>query len=155
MNTGGKNALVLLVGVSGCGKSTWGKKFAQDNDLTYLSSDELRGKFGKDESDQTVSGQVFPYMYRETYRLLEEGKSVLIDATNLTRKDRKKFLKAADTVGAYKVAVVFELNRDTLIARQEARAASGGRRVPDYAIDRMIQMYQKPDDTEFNRIIWK
>ena len=151
----GKNALVLLIGVSGCGKSTWGKKFAQENKMMYLSSDETRAKLGKSEDDQTVTPQVFNFLHKEVDRLLREGKSVMVDATNINRRDRKDFINSANKYDAYKVAVAFELDRETLIKRQETRASQGGRRVPDWVIDKMLGKYEPPTDQEFDRIIWK
>jgi len=150
-----KNALILLVGVSGSGKSTWGKKFAQENNIIYLSSDEYRAKFGKGETDQSITPVVFAYLEKKVKELLSQGKSVMVDATNLTRRDRKGFINAANETGAYKIAVVFEVDREELIARQEKRASSGGMRVPDYAIDRMLARYRRPDETEFDKIIDK
>jgi predicted kinase len=150
-----KNALILLVGISGSGKSTWGKKFSQDNNITYLSSDEYRAKFGKNEDDQSVTPQVFAYLKRKVDELLSQGKSVMVDATNLTKRDRKDFLDSANKTETYKIAVVFEVSRDELVARQEKRASVGGRRVPDWVIDKMINKYQRPDETEFDKVINK
>jgi protein phosphatase len=155
MNTEGKTALVMTVGVSGCGKSTWGKKFAQENNIIYLSSDETRAKFGKGEDDQSVTPAVFSYLNHEVDRLLSTGNSVMVDATNINRKDRRKFLDAALKYDAYKIAVAFECDRETLVRRQDTRAAQGGRRVPDWVIDKMLMKYEKPTEQEFNKIIWK
>ena len=50
-----KKALIILVGPPASGKSTWGKKFAADNQVEYVSTDEIRGQIGAGEGDQSVS----------------------------------------------------------------------------------------------------
>ena len=59
--------IYLTVGAPACGKSTFVKSyisaFPQEN--SYLSSDELRAVFGKDETDQSVSYQVFSHIFEE------------------------------------------------------------------------------------------
>ena len=49
------NTLYITVGLPGSGKSTYVKNFIKDKDVEYLSSDELRAIYGKDETDQSVT----------------------------------------------------------------------------------------------------
>ena len=150
-----KVVLVVLIGAPGSGKSTWGKKFAEEHRLTYISSDELRARFGSGENDQTVSGAVFGYIKRTIPQFLSSGKSVLIDATSMSKSDRKNYIKFADEVGAYKIGVAFEVDRNTLIKRNQERGTKGGRNVPVEVIDRMLGKYQRPDSTEFDKVVIK
>lgn len=150
-----KVVLVVMVGAPASGKSTFGKKFAEEHGLNYISSDELRARFGTGENDQTVSGAVFGYIKRTIPQLLSSGKSVLIDATSMSKSDRKDYVKFADAVGAYKIAVTFEVDRNTLIKRNQERGAKGGRNVPVEVIDRMLSKYQRPDSTEFDKVVVK
>lgn len=150
-----RHALIVLVGAPGSGKSTWGKKFAEENGLKYLSSDESRAKFGKGEEDQSVTPMVFSYLQRVVEQLLEQKKSVMVDATNINRKDRKAFVDAANKHGAYKIAVVFERDKETLKKQVANRVASGGRDIPDFVFDKMLAKYQRPDEIEFDKVISK
>ena len=150
-----RNALILLVGVAGSGKSTWGKKFAQEQNIKYLSSDETRAQFGTGPEDQTVTGQVYGYLEHIVDNLLEQKKSVMIDATNIYRKDRKAFLNSAKKYGAYTIAVVFERPKETLMKQIAKRVAAGGRDIPEHVIDRMLARYQRPEETEFDKIVDK
>jgi len=155
-NINHKLVLIVLVGPPGSGKSTWGKKFAQDHNLNYISTDELRARFGSGEDDQTVSGAVFGYVKRIIPQLLSTGKSVLIDATSMSRRDRKDYIKFADAVGAYKIAIAFEVDRNTLIKRNQERGEKGGRNVPVEVIDRFLGKYQRPDSSEgFDKVVIK
>ena len=140
-----ENKLIVLVGVSGCGKSTFAEQYLKDNpDTVYLSSDKIRGIIGKDESDQSVTPQVFGLIKRNTDQSLAAGKSVMIDATSLNPKERRDYLDAARKYDVDAIAYVFERTKEELMANQEKRKAGGGRRVPDEILDRMIAKYIRP-----------
>lgn len=141
--------LVITVGAPGSGKSTWVENYKLTHPyMTFLSSDFLRGFFGKDENDQSVSAIVFEHMENEVDRLLSENKDVCIDATNMHRKARKVWINLAKKHGAMIIAYVFVVNRDTLIERNQKRGAAGGRNVPVDVIDRMLTNYVEPSKEE-------
>lgn len=134
----------------GSGKSTYAKRFIANHaePITYLSSDELRAKFGTSEEDQTVTPQVFGYIKREVESLLKNGKNVMVDATNVNRKDRNDSITTAKKYGARVTAFVFEMNRAGLIKRNADRGKQGGRVVPDWVIDKMLAKYEAPSNAE-------
>jgi len=137
--------LVITVGAPGSGKSTWVEEYKLTHPyMIFLSSDFLRGFFGKDENDQSVSAQVFRHMESEVDRLLSEGKDVCIDATNMHRKARKVWIEYARKHGAMLTAYVFIVDRNTLIERNQKRGETGGRNVPVDVIDRMLTNYVEP-----------
>ena len=141
--------LVITVGAPGSGKSTWVENYKLTHPyMTFLSSDFLRGFFGKDENDQSVSAIVFEHMENEVDRLLSENKDVCIDATNMHRKARKVWINLAKKHDAMIIAYVFVVNRDTLIERNQKRGAAGGRNVPVDVIDRMLTNYVEPSKEE-------
>jgi len=150
-----KNTLYVCVGAPGSGKSTWSKQLVKDNDnVIRLCPDEFRALVGTGEDDMSVSHIAFNITYEETDKILSNGKSVVIDATNMYKKARKKFLKIADKYNCNKVAVVFEMTKENLIERNIQRSMNGGRRVPDDVIDRMLTSYQTPTNDEFNSIVF-
>ena len=55
---GKKKALIILVGPPS-GKSTWGKKFAKENNVEYISTSAIRAQIGSGEGDQSVSREAF------------------------------------------------------------------------------------------------
>lgn len=143
----------LLVGAPGSGKSTWGKNMVQVNpEVIRLCPDEFRAKLGWGEGDQSVSALAFETVKREMGKALDEGKSVLIDATNMYRKARKDFLNIAKGREAKTIAVVFECSKETLMQRNEKRGKEGGRIVPEDVIDRMLGRYERPDEIEFDKV---
>ena len=66
--------LILLVGPSAAGKSTFAEKYIRENpDTLYLSSDQLRKDLTGDENNQTVNGQVFGIIKSRTDENLKNG----------------------------------------------------------------------------------
>jgi predicted kinase len=141
--------LIVLVGISGAGKSTFADKYLAENpDTQYLGSDKIRGIIGKSEDDQTVTPQVFGIIKRKLDEYLRDGKSVMVDATSLNPKERRDYLETARKYDVPAVAYAFERTKDQLIANQEKRKAGGGRRVPDFVIDKMLAKYVRPSTGE-------
>ena len=142
------NTLYIAVGLPGSGKSTYAKNFIKDKDIEYLSSDELRAKFGSGETDQTCTNQVFSYIKRKVDEFLKDGKNVLVDATSVNRKERSDYINTAKKYGAKVVAIVFKMDRQGLIDRNKKRGEQGGRVVPDWVIDKMLNKFEEPSYSE-------
>ena len=150
--TGDKNkALIILVGPPASGKSTWGKKFAQENNLTYVSTDAIRAELGKGEDDQTVSSQAFATARARVSSALGAGKSAMIDATSVTQKARKNWINLGRGHGAYIIAVTFEVPREELLRRDAKRE----RHVGPEIVDRFLNKYERPSNTEVDKVIVK
>jgi len=145
----------VLVGVSGAGKSTFIDSFLKKNpNVVVYSSDKLRAILGTSEEDQSVSGQVFSTIKYNLDRDLFQGKSVMIDATSLNRKERKDYVVIGEKHNAEMVAYVFERDKDTIMKNQQKRKSSGGREVPEWVIDKMFSKYTRPSREErFDKII--
>jgi predicted kinase len=73
-------ALVLLIGTSGCGKSTFAKRHFLDYEV--ISSDQCRGWVSNDDKDQSASHDAFKLLYYLTEVRLRRGLLTVIDATN-------------------------------------------------------------------------
>jgi protein phosphatase len=144
--------VIILIGPPGSGKTTWGKFYAEKNGIVRICPDEIRGKIGIDENDQSVSYAAFGIAYSTMENVLAQDKSVMIDATNMYRKTRKRFLKIARAHGAQTMAVVFEVDKKTLMERNKNRGKAGGRNVGETIIDDMLSRYQRPENTEFDVI---
>jgi len=147
-----KNVAVILIGPPASGKSTWGEKFAIDNQYTYLSSDRNRARLGRNEDDQSVSAQAFALLKEEMESRLNNGENVVVDACFCSKKARKDFVNIAKKKLAHLRAITFEFPREILLERNSKRADEGGRNVPVDVIDRMIGNYEKPQSPEFDEI---
>ena len=142
------NTLYIAVGLPGSGKSTYAKNFIKGKDIEYLSSDELRAVYGKDETDQSVTSIVFGHIKRKVDEFLKDGKNVLVDATSVNRRERSDYINSAKKYGAKVVALVFKMDRQGLIDRNKKRGEQGGRIVPDWVIDKMLAKYEEPSFAE-------
>lgn len=79
----------MTVGLPASGKSTYAHLLGCE----VVSSDAIRLELFGDENDQNHNGEVFNELHRRIRSAINENKDVVYDATNLSRKRRKNFLK--------------------------------------------------------------
>lgn len=138
--------IVLAIGLPGSGKSAW---FARRG-IVPLSSDLLRQLLFDDPADQRLPHFVFEAL-RDLLRLrLLAGRRVAyIDATNITRRDRRPFFALARKFGCVVDAIFFDVPVEDCLERNRRRP----RRVPEAAILRMARRMEPPTREEgFRRI---
>ena len=135
---GAQQKVVVLVGIAGSGKSTWAKQ-------SVLSSDEIRRLLRDDETDQTIHRVVFNTLRDLLRRRLELGAAVTyIDATNLTRRERRPYIKIAAAYGCVAEAVFFDTSLDVCLERNLVRQ----RNVPEDVLRMMAAKLQIPSSEE-------
>ncbi len=112
-------SLILLIGPSGCGKST----FAAKNFLSteVVSSDRCRGIVSDDENNQAATKEAFDLLHYIVRQRLTLGKLTVVDATNVRQEDRKALVKIARDCLCLSAAIVFKIDKEICIARNEHR----------------------------------
>ena len=100
-------SLVVLVGASGSGKSTFARKHFKPTEI--LASDECRALISDDENNQTITPEAFELLYYIAAKRLALGKLVVVDATNVQQRDRRGLLRLAREYHVFPIAVVLDL----------------------------------------------
>lgn len=126
-------SLVLLVGVSGSGKSTFARTHFRPTEI--LSSDACRALLSDDEADQSATTDAFALLRWIAAKRLARGKLAVIDATNVQEWARAQFVELAREANVPVVAIVFDL--PDAIARE--RNLSRDRSVPGEVIEQQAQ----------------
>lgn len=119
------DALVVLAGASGSGKSTFARRHFLPDEI--LSSDAFREMMFGDARDQGATGEVFRELHATAAARLREGLIVVVDATNVVAWDRQALLRLSERHGRPCVAIVFDLPLEQCLS---ANAARRGRVVP-------------------------
>ena len=132
--------LILLIGPPGSGKTTYAKKYiAEHNNTIHLSSDKIRAELWGNEATQGDNNEVFSLMQSRAIEALNNGQSVVYDATNITRKDRAYIISLCPKFVKIEAHVVWA-PIETCIERDAVRERTVGKEV----IDRMLKRFQAP-----------
>ncbi len=112
-------ALVVLIGASGSGKSTFAAKHFLGTEV--ISSDACRALVSDDDTDQDVTGDAFELVRAIAEKRLKNRKLAVIDATNVRPSDRKAWVEIARRWHALPVAIVIEPGIDICVERNKSR----------------------------------
>lgn len=112
-------SLVVLVGASGSGKSTFARKHFKPTEV--LSSDFCRGLVADDENSQTSTPDAFEVLHFIAAKRLAAGRLTVVDATNVQMEARKPLVALARQFHCLPVAIVFNLTEKLCHERNEGR----------------------------------
>ncbi|PSB32127.1 polynucleotide kinase-phosphatase [Chlorogloea sp. CCALA 695] len=112
-------SLVVLMGASGAGKSSFAKKHFKSTEV--ISSDFCRGLICDDENNQAVSKDAFAVVHYIAAKRLAAGKLTVIDATNVQKEDRKHLLELAKEYHCLPVAIALNLPEQLCHDRNQQR----------------------------------
>jgi len=113
------DALVLLVGAAGSGKSTFARRHFPDE--ASVSSDRFRGLLTGNEADQRVSQAAFELLHQAIGSRLEAGLLTVVDATTLDLLSRATPLDRARRSRRPALAIVFALPAEVCLRRNRTR----------------------------------
>lgn len=130
--------LILLVGIPGSGKTTYAKERLNSNTI-HLSSDSIREELYGNESIQGNPSEVFSLMQTRAVEALNEGKDVIYDATNITRKDRACIINLCPKFVKIEAHIIWAPIEECI-----GRDAKRDRTVGQEVIDRMLKKFQAP-----------
>jgi protein phosphatase len=112
-------ALVVLVGASGSGKSTFARKHFKPTEI--LSSDDCRGLVSDDENNQAATNDAFDVLHFIARKRLTRGLLTVVDATNVQPEARKSLVTLAREHHVLPVAIVLDLPEKVCRDRNSSR----------------------------------
>jgi predicted kinase len=115
--------LILAVGLPGSGKSTFARRLAPKLSAAVLESDALRRLlFGQPTYGALESQRLFEAIRASARELLEHGRNVIVDATNVKESDRQPFYALARDTGARLIALRFTAPQPVIEQRLTRRS---------------------------------
>lgn len=111
--------LVVLVGASGAGKSTFARRHFRATEV--VSSDTCRALVADDENDQAASGDAFALLHALVGLRLRRGRLTVVDATNVQASARKGLLALSREHDCLAVAIVLDVPVAVSAARNAMR----------------------------------
>jgi protein phosphatase len=111
--------LVLLVGPTGSGKSSFAAKHFRPTEV--VSSDDCRGIVSDDANDQAATADAFELLHYIVAKRLKGRRLTVVDATNVKPEDRASLIRLGRDYHALTVAFVFNIDAEICIARNRER----------------------------------
>ena len=134
-----KNTLIVLAGISGSGKSTFAEILEESN-FGRVCPDLIRKKLYGDESIQGNGKEVF----QEAFDILSyygaNDFDCVFDATNTTKKARKKIIEKANPHFDFILCYYFAPDLTQSITNQKKRE----RQVPIDVVVRQVNKWETP-----------
>jgi predicted kinase len=110
--------LVVSVGISGAGKTTFGNKL---ENTTIICPDDIRKELTGDISDQSRNVEVWRIAYDRLRKSLENGEDVYFSATTLTSKSLKTLLDTVEYLKPEIIIYAFEDSRDWKLCEKRVK----------------------------------
>lgn len=125
-------SLVVLIGATGSGKSTFARSHFKPTEV--ISSDFCRGLVADDENDQSASGDAFDVLHYIAGKRLAAGRRTVVDATNVQPESRRQLVRLAREYDVLPIAIVLDLPEAVCAERNAARPDRAG--LPRHVIKR-------------------
>lgn len=139
--------LLLTIGLPGSGKSALLKRLGLPRpDMAVVTPDRIRWEFFGVTFDPAVEPEVWTVVRAAVRGNLRRGRSVALDATNLTRAWRSGWLRLARRYGHPVVGVHFDLSLKQVRKQNRMRVPEWV--VPEAVIAEMARMLEPPTEAE-------
>ncbi|KOV77846.1 MULTISPECIES: polynucleotide kinase-phosphatase [unclassified Streptomyces] len=112
-------SLVVLVGASGSGKSTFARRHFKPTEV--ISSDFCRGLVSDDENDQSATRDAFDVLHYIAGKRLAAGRRTVVDATSVQQDSRRQLIALAKQYDVLPIAIVLDVPEEVCAERNAAR----------------------------------
>ncbi|MFD8380480.1 polynucleotide kinase-phosphatase [Streptomyces sp. NPDC059679] len=112
-------ALVVLIGTTGSGKSTFARRHFLPTQI--VSSDVCRGLVADDENDQSATPEAFDLLHYIAGKRLAAGRLTVVDATNVQPQARRSLIELAREHDVLPVAIVLDVPESVCVRRNAER----------------------------------
>ena len=155
--------MIMMCGLPASGKSTWVKHFLKETKLQWeiCSTDDIIMEYAKEngllyhEAFRKISFKdvVEKQFFDKINQCMNEGKNIIIDQTNISKKSRQKKLRLIPE-SYIKIAVVFDLLEEERRERQIKRDILERKFVQNNVIDSMRENQELDlKDENFHSVI--
>lgn len=122
-----KPAFIVVSGLPGTGKSYFCRRLAERTPVIILESDILRRTlFPSPDYSAAESARLFQAIHHLIERLLKRGIPTVLDATNLSERNRERFYHIAYQLNARLILVRVEAPPEVVQERLKNRAEGTG-----------------------------
>ncbi|MFI1732770.1 polynucleotide kinase-phosphatase [Streptomyces acidicola] len=112
-------SLVVLIGASGSGKSTFARRHFKPTEV--ISSDFCRGLVADDENDQSASRDAFDVLHYIAGKRLAAGRRTVVDATSVQQESRRQLVDLAKKYDVLPIAIVLDVPEEVCAERNAGR----------------------------------
>lgn len=141
--------LIMLVGLPGSGKSTKAEEYKKQGYIIH-SPDAIRNELNLHSLNDTQ--KVFDILHERLLNDMNDGKDIVYDSTNLTRKRRMKFLDLIKNFNCEKLCHILIVDKSVCMNYNSQR--TGYARIPDEYYELMLQRFNLPmSDEGWDKII--
>ncbi|MGW0580619.1 polynucleotide kinase-phosphatase [Streptomyces sp. NPDC002920] len=112
-------SLVVLVGASGSGKSTFARRHFKPTEV--ISSDFCRGLVSDDENDQSATRDAFDVLHYIAGKRLAAGRRTVVDATSVQPEARRQLIDLAKQYDVLPIAIVLDVPEEVCAERNAGR----------------------------------
>jgi protein phosphatase len=112
-------SLVVLVGASGSGKSTFARQHFKPTEV--ISSDFCRGLVSDDENDQSATKDAFDVLHYIAGKRLAAGRRTVVDATSVQSDARRQLIDLARHYDVLPIAIVLDVPEEVCAERNAGR----------------------------------
>ena len=136
-------SLIFPIGIPGSGKSWWIHNTFKSVNFVIVHPDKIREEVTGNVSDVSQDDMVWKLVKERVSEALEQGKNVILDATNVNGSNRRKFIKELPPCKLKAKLFKITPKRAKKRIREDIENGINRSHVPDPIVDRMYRSFKK------------